>query len=122
MNSRLYEGEDIEIYNPKYGGTSKEYVEDQSANAEWAETALARGRASEELLNSEGWKLLKERIEGEIKILSSALLDSTEPAVIARVQAAIKVYGNFEGFINRYVREGQLALQENELAQDNSLD
>lgn len=120
--SRLYEDEDINIYDPKYGGTSKEHVQDKSASAEWAEAALERGRAAEELLNSAGWKLLEQRIESEVKILSAVLLDSTEPAVIARLQAAIKIYGNFEGFINRYVREGQLALQENELAQDNPQD
>ncbi len=118
--SRLYEGESIEVYNPKNGITEDyqpnldPYEQDDDA------VVFEKARQAEELLNSAGWKLLKAAID---KGIQDCLLDlrETDPknyGQIARLQAGAKIYENIEGFINRYILEGKVAMDNQHTSQE----
>jgi spermidine/putrescine-binding protein len=110
MSDRLYEDETVEVYNPRNG-----YMEDVMADQILYEQVgndeiIGKAKKAEELLHSAGWKLVKADLDAAIESCSEGLLESIDPAQIARYQSAIKVYKSIEGFINRYILEGKLAM------------
>ena len=108
--SRLYEGETIEVYDPNTG-FKKDLLKDTIIYSEEDEAVvLGRAKEAEELLRSKGWKLLKTDIESAIKEYTQALISTSDPLKSERYRAAIRVYESFEGFINRYIYEGKLAM------------
>lgn len=118
--SRLYEGESIEVYNPKNGITQAYQPNQDPFEQDEDAVVFEKARIAEELLNSDGWKLLKKDIDKGIK---DCLLDlrETDPknfGQIARLQAGAKIYENIEGFINRYVYEGKLAMDNQQVQED----
>ena len=118
--SRLYEGESIEVYNPKNGLTDDYQPNLDPYEQEEDAVVFEKARQVEELLNSAGWKLLKADID---KGIQNCLIDlrETDPknyGQIARLQAGAKIYENIEGFINRYILEGKLAMDNQQVQED----
>ncbi len=110
MSRRLYEGESVEIYDP-HNGFKKDLLKDTLLYSEEDEAVvLSRAREAEELLRSKGWKLLQGDIESAVKEYTQALINTSDPLKSERYRAAIRVYESFEGFINRYIYEGKLAM------------
>lgn len=108
--SRLYENEDISIYHPE-SGLTKDYEAGQLVQTdEELDQMLESARGIEELLKTKGWTVLKAKLDQEIKELTEVLVGSTDTAEIYRLQAAIRSYQNIEGFINSFLAEGQVAL------------
>ncbi len=116
--SRLYEGETVptvetvQLYNPKNGVTDEYQSNQDPYDQEPDVVTLERARQAEELLNSAGWKLIKADIDRGIKDCLIALreTDPKDYGQIARLQAGAKIYENIEGFINRYILEGSIAM------------
>ncbi len=110
MSDRLYQDEVVEVYNPKNGHMqdvmADQILYEQTNNDE----IIGKAKKAEELLHSAGWKLVKADLDAAIVSCSDGLIESSDPAQIARYQAAIKVYKSIEGFINRYILEGKLAM------------
>lgn len=116
---RLYEGEEVQsayYYDAKHGSDQEHRIREQQVEAE-AEI-LENGRAAEELLHSRGWQLLKQAIDGDRERLTQALVESKDTIQDQRLKAAIKVYGNIEGFIHRLIFEGKAILDNREVSED----
>jgi len=118
--SRLYEGESIGMYNPKNGVTQDYQPSGDPFEQDENAVVFEKARQAEELLNSAGWKLLKEDIDKGIKdcIANLRETDPQDYGQIARLQAGAKIYENIEGFINRYILEGRLAMDNRPDPQD----